>query len=113
MFVWPDGTVTGSPQWDELEGIVARKDDESVTKAGWDALALLLAERGRGPAEAVETAADPEPTVEDGAPASHPAKNDNKAAWVDHAVSQGADRDEAESLTKAELVELYTSQEDS
>jgi hypothetical protein len=27
--------------------------------------------------------------------------------WVDYAVSKGADRTEAESLTKAELIELY------
>lgn len=27
--------------------------------------------------------------------------------WVDYAVSKGADRTEAESLTKSELVELY------
>ena len=36
-----------------------------------------------------------------------PAKSDNKAAWVDHAVAHGADRDEAEAMTKDELVEQY------
>lgn len=36
-----------------------------------------------------------------------PAQSDNKAAWVDYAVSQGADRDEAESMTKAELIDQY------
>lgn len=30
-----------------------------------------------------------------------------KAEWVDYAVTQGADRDEAEDMTKAELIELY------
>lgn len=36
-----------------------------------------------------------------------PAKNATKDEWVDHAVAQGADRDEAESMTKAELVDTY------
>lgn len=36
-----------------------------------------------------------------------PKQSDNKAAWVDYAVEQGADRDEAEASTKAELVERY------
>jgi hypothetical protein len=37
-----------------------------------------------------------------------PAKADNKAAWVDYAVEQGAERDEAEAMTKAELVERFS-----
>jgi hypothetical protein len=37
-----------------------------------------------------------------------PTKASNKAAWVDHAVAQGAERDEAEAMTKAELVERYS-----
>lgn len=37
-----------------------------------------------------------------------PKQSDNKAAWVDYAVEQGADRDEAEASTKAELVERYS-----
>lgn len=42
------------------------------------------------------------------APASEqPTSRDAKAVWVDYAVSQGADRDEAEDLTKADLVDLY------
>lgn len=36
-----------------------------------------------------------------------PAHVATKDVWVDYAVSQGASRDEAEALTKAELVELY------
>lgn len=37
-----------------------------------------------------------------------PKQADNKAAWVDYAVEQGAERDEAEAMTKAELVERYS-----
>lgn len=36
-----------------------------------------------------------------------PAKNDSKAAWVDYAVSQGADRDEAEASTKDDLIAAH------
>lgn len=39
---------------------------------------------------------------------SKPARADNKAAWVDYAVDQGAERDEAEAMTKADLVERYS-----
>lgn len=35
-----------------------------------------------------------------------PAQADPKDAWVDYAVTQGIDRDEAEAMTKADLVEL-------
>lgn len=34
-----------------------------------------------------------------------PATSDVKAEWVDYAVSQGIERDEAQSSTKAELIE--------
>lgn len=36
-----------------------------------------------------------------------PARSAAKAAWVDWAVSQGADREEAEALSRADLVETY------
>lgn len=36
-----------------------------------------------------------------------PAKSETKAAWVDYAVSEGADPDAAEATTKAELIEKY------
>lgn len=39
--------------------------------------------------------------------AGKPATSDRKADWVDWAVAQGADRDEAEAATKADLVEQY------
>ena len=38
-----------------------------------------------------------------------PAESDRKAAWVDHAVTKGADPAEAEGMTKAELIENYGS----
>lgn len=39
--------------------------------------------------------------------ASRPTKSDNKDVWVEHAVAQGMDRDEAEASTKAALVDAY------
>lgn len=48
-----------------------------------------------------------EEDVEASEASGRPAQNDPKAAWVDWAVSQGADRDEADALTKAELIEFY------
>lgn len=38
-----------------------------------------------------------------------PSESDLKATWVDHAVSQGADRAEAEVSTKADLIADYGS----
>lgn len=41
-------------------------------------------------------------------PSTEPPKEyASKGDWVEYAVSQGADRDEAENSTKAELIELY------
>lgn len=109
MFIWPDGTVTGSIRWGELEKVVAARSDETVTRAGWDNLAALLRERrGESAPEPARTeSADEEPAEAD--EGSAPAKNDNKAAWVDYAISQGVERDEAEGLTKADLVEMFGS----
>lgn len=57
-----------------------------------------------GRAQAAEAEeADPEEPESDSKP-KHVAP---KAEWVDYAVTQGADRDEAEDMTKAELIELY------
>lgn len=40
-----------------------------------------------------------------------PKDYDNKPEWVEYAVSKGAGRDEAEGLTKPELIELYGGEE--
>lgn len=96
MFVYPDGQVTGSVHWADLADLVANKSDDSVTKDGYARLQALLDEHQ-------QAVAGPAPADEQSAPS----KSDNKAAWVDHAVAQGADPDEAESLTKAELQEQF------
>lgn len=48
----------------------------------------------------------PEP-VADQPPAGRPPQAADKAAWVDYAVSQGADRAEAEGATKVALIDTY------
>lgn len=40
-------------------------------------------------------------------PSDVPAQSAPKGEWVDYAVAQGADRDEADDMTKADLVEQY------
>lgn len=60
-------------------------------------------------AKAAEPVSEPTPDVE--AQASDvpepPAHSDLKADWVAYAVKCGADPDEAENTTKADLIELY------
>ncbi|ASR84940.1 hypothetical protein SEA_KSQUARED_7 [Mycobacterium phage Ksquared] len=50
-----------------------------------------------------EADVEPQPRAEGGAPL----RAAPKVEWVDYAVSKGVDRDEAEALNKAELIELY------
>lgn len=67
------------------------------------------------------TGADPEPepggndesgesedgTAEETAAVPRPGRDEPKAAWIEYAVSQGADRGEAEAMTKADLLDRY------
>ncbi|MEU4234179.1 hypothetical protein AB0F17_58735 [Nonomuraea sp. NPDC026600] len=48
----------------------------------------------------------PGPTTPEQDGAKQPPQSANKDAWVDWAVSHGMDRDAAEDLTKAQLIEL-------
>lgn len=50
-----------------------------------------------------ETRSDPEPA----AAATKPIVNSPKADWIAHAVSQGADPDEAAAMKKTELIAAY------
>lgn len=40
-------------------------------------------------------------------PEDKPGRNEPKTVWVDYAVAQGASREEAESMSKADLVEAF------
>jgi hypothetical protein len=121
MDISEDGTVSGSVNRAELADAYANASDESV-KAN---LAAVGAEHGMSVegGKLVDPTAEPaEPAAETEAPAEtaeaegaaqpegsgQPTSADNKAAWVDWAVSQGADRTEAEASTKADLIERYS-----
>lgn len=71
MFLYEDGTVTGSIVWAELREVVAARSDENVSDEGWTRLEALVAEHDgtteEKPAEGAEeepaeTEADPEPS---------------------------------------------------
>jgi hypothetical protein len=51
-------------------------------------------------------AEEPEPEQGDGEP-KRPSQADNKAAWIDWAVSQGADEADAKKATKDDLIKAY------
>jgi len=57
------------------------------------------------PDEPVDVA---EPTQEEIPVRSAPARNASKVDWVDYAVVQGADRADAEALTRDELADRYS-----
>jgi hypothetical protein len=120
MDISEDGTVSGSVNRAELAEAYANATDDNV-KAN---LASAAAEHGmyvegdqlvdpsaappEAPAEAEEPSTTEAPASEPAAESSgQPTQADNKATWVDYAVSKGADRDEAEASTKADLVERY------
>lgn len=58
-----------------------------------------------GGVRAFDVAADA--GIESAAGDGRPAQAANKDAWVEYAVAQGFDRDEAEAATKAELIDRF------
>lgn len=69
---------------------VARKDADVETRAGAQA---------QPAPQAPETAAQPM--------AAKPAVNDPKDAWVAYAAAQGAKREDAEAMSKTQLIKQY------
>lgn len=47
---------------------------------------------------------EPEPAFD---PDAAPSRSARKDAWVAYAVAQGADRDEAEAMTRSDLIDAY------
>lgn len=90
MFIRPSGAVTGSINYAELPSdhpLAQGRSEEGVVEES----------------AAPESETEPEPEAESEAPKDYATKGE----WVDYAVTQGADRSEAESLTKQELIDLY------
>lgn len=83
-------------QDDADRGPLGLSDPASVGQ-GPDAAVTMLY-NGTGSPEYVQRVSSPD---------GSPAKSAPKAEWVEYAVAQGADRDEAEAATKADLVERY------
>jgi len=110
MFISDEGQVAGSVNRAELAAAYSASTDETARLA----LAAVGVEHGMyvegdrlvDPSAPAEPEPAPEPEAEP-ASSGRPVVADNKATWVDWAVSQGLEREDAESLTKAELVELY------
>ncbi|MEA2676400.1 MAG: hypothetical protein QOJ81_541 [Chloroflexota bacterium] len=81
---------------------VARQEKEETEL---DELVLV-----EGAPATIASAIDEEGDASDAAKAAAgPARSATKAAWVDFAVSRGADRDAAEDMTKAALIEQHGS----
>lgn len=83
----------------------AQAEQEAATKEAEAATALQEAADARTLAESASATgdlADLEPAAAD-----RPPRAANKAAWVDYAVAQGADRGEAEAMSKDDLVAAY------
>lgn len=57
--------------------------------------------------EVPETAPEPAPTPAAPAQDGPPARNDPKDDWIAYAVTQGLSHDEADGMTKADLVDRF------
>lgn len=92
--------VDGTPA---AEAIAAEVDD--LDKRG----ELELSDPGSAQvgAEAARDIARKESDADADEADERPVRAANKDTWVDFAVTQGANRDEAEAMTKAELIETY------
>lgn len=117
MRITKDGQALGSIHIEKLpKGSQAAKDAKAAQKE----IEELAKERREAPEKTREQwqeqlqgsaeagpeqqdAPEPEESVDEGPPA-HSAP---KSEWVDYCVSQGYEREECESLTKADLVEQF------
>lgn len=115
MHISAEGLVAGSVNRAELVAAYTKATDKAV-RANLAAVGAehgMYVERGRlVDPSAPEPAPEPEPEpVQEPEGSGRPAVADNKATWVDWAVSQGLDRDEAEAATKADLIDRYGDRE--
>lgn len=106
--------------WPPVGGEIYVDDDEgaAVCGSGWAVPVpeqrkvetpedtLTVATETRAPESPAEPVSEPA-AAEDAPAAAPPAVNDPKAAWVDHAVTQGTSRDEAEAMSKSALIRQF------
>jgi hypothetical protein len=114
MHISDEGLVAGSVNRSQLAAAYANATDETV-KANLEAAGVengMYVEDGKlvDPSEPV---LEPAPTEEAEPESGRPKVADNKEAWVDWALSQSPDltREDAEALTKADLIDLYSDKE--
>lgn len=93
----PAGLKPGDVHVDDLPRQEA--DEKALAEA------VLIDNKDKG--EAVAAMGDEPDGVEDAEDDGSPKHSASKAMWVDHAVEMGADRDEAEAMTRADLIEKY------
>jgi len=96
----PEHGFTGESAGVYFKDGVAHVDAADAAQA---AALQYFRRRGYG----VESADPSQPAAEDDASPARPKDYAAKAEWVAYAVTQGADPDEAEAMTKAELVDQY------
>ena len=103
----PKGIKPGDVHVDELEAQQAEETELAQS---------VLVEGGEHPSMPEDPDMGPlglsDPgSVEQGVAAAEnagpPSRSSSKATWVDYAVSQGANRDEAEAMTRADLIEAH------
>lgn len=88
-------TETGSPP-EQTDVVTADPAMQVKPKTGDNKRVLRVAE----PDDTSSNDDEPDPD-------HRPAKTDNKPAWVDWAVECGSSREDAEAMTKTELIDVY------
>ena len=113
MFHYISGGRPDGSQWPGAGGLLEVSDDEgeSLIQGGNAKRAAAPPRPAEEPVKSVLKVAPP-PEELDQIPAppgyhAEPVPSDPKPAWVEWAVHQGADRDEALQMTKAELQATY------
>jgi hypothetical protein len=96
------------PRWDGQDwpvrgGEIDVPDDEGMALCGQGDAVPVVTDNAETPEQADAVTEVRSVT----AAVAKPIVNSPKAAWVDHAVSQGADRAEAEAMKKTELIAAY------
>jgi len=118
MLVQRTGLRWDGQDWPDRGGEIDVPDDEGAALCGQgDAVPVVTGdvETPERPDVAVEirsvTTEDDGTGPDDGGflpePAARPIVNSPKAAWVEYAVTQGADRETAEAMKKADLITAY------
>ncbi len=91
--------------WGDVPAYFAgeRVAKQTVEERGWLSLGLVKRIDGADSRSAGTTTT----TTDETAVSSRPTKSANKPEWVEYAITQGATREEAEAMTRDDLVAQY------